>query len=929
MKAEIIFIGNKLLSGDVVNVNAEFISSALLEADIECCGQTVVGGSFRSVKQEISHALSLSDVVLVCEGLDNSEDDAVKVAVREIFGIELAEDYGNGSSLCNTIILNDEISGSYAMAVEKGAKTIVLLPSSPAELKEILKNKVLPYLILKKNTAWASATISTFGISESSISDSLKEIANRKNTEITLLSNENTTDINVTVCHQSLERAKELCNDTVDKIRSIFGDAVFGINSNDLASVTVELLRKNKLKISTAESCTSGMLSALITSVPHSSEIFEMGISAYSLRIKQEALSVPSETLKKHGAISWQTAMYLAKNVRHLCDSDIGVGITGNAGPTADEDKPVGLIYVAIADKNGYYVKQLKLPPVYSRQKIRSYSAHVALDMVRLYAMSYPETPSQFIAFGTAPEFKEEKKEVKPIPVNAFVPMDEDEEEEIVFSNNAKPEPVIAPAEYNTFEDAMFDDDGKVIEDNEIFSSSVDKNPDTKPSFFASLLNKINPIKSNGVKDIITKIVFIVSLVAFVVSAVVLGSHFITDKQQQNIIGDAREVYEKIVLSEADAPKLFDVLKKDNPDIKAWITIENTAIDHPIYQSQDNDFYLNHNMYKKRSRYGALFFDYRNSFDDENKSQNFTVYGHNMNNGSMFGTLTRYKSLSFYLDNPTFKVTTEDGFDQYAIFSVMVMNATAKDDNGYLYNFTRSSFSTAEEFDAWIAESLERSLLITNVSIDSDDEILTLVTCDVEKLTFENSRFVVMAKKLDDSDIYQTNFSAKLNPNPRYPQAWYDAKGLKGYSPDKDSDSTVSSTDTTSSENNSSIDDSSSNSDSSSSSNNSSTSTPSTGSSKPSTPSTPSTPNTPNTSSNPSTNSSSTVPTPSTPNTSSSAPVPSTPSSSTPDAPTPSEPDSSSSTENSSEIAGSTEDTSSAEEDVPTDISSDNSAELS
>jgi len=618
--------------------------------------------------------------------------------------------------------------------------------------------------------------------------------------------------------------------------------------------------------------------------------------------------------------------MYLAKNVRHLCDSDIGVGITGNAGPTADEDKPVGLIYVAIADKNGYYVKQLNLPPVYSRQKIRSYSAHVALDMVRLYAMSYPEKPSQFIAFGTAPEFKEEKKEVKPIPVNAFVPMDEDEEGKIVFSNNAKPAPVIAPAEYNTFEDAMFDDDGKVIEENEIFPLSDDKKPKAKSSFFATLLNKINPIKSSGVKDVITKIIFLVSLVAFVVSVVVLGTHFITDKQQQNIISEAREVYKEIILSEADAPKLFDVLKKDNPDIKAWITIENTAIDHPIYQAKDNDFYLNHNMYKKRSRYGALFFDYRNSFDEENKSQNFTVYGHNMNNGSMFGTLTRYKSLGFYLDNPTFKVTTEDGFEHYAIFSVMVMNATAKDDNGYLYNFTRSSFSTAEEFNAWIAESLERSLLITNVSIDSDDEILTLVTCDVEKVTFKNSRFVVMAKKLDDSELASLKFSAKLNPNPRYPQAWYNAKGLKGYSPDKDSDSTVSSTETTSSENNSSIDESSSNSDSSSSLNNSSTSTPSIGSSKPSTPSTPSTPIIPN---KPNVNTSSTASTPSSPSTSTSAPTPSTPVPSVSSEPTPSEPDSSSSTENSSEEAGSTEDTSSAEEDISTDSSSDDSTELS
>lgn len=563
-------------------------------------------------------------------------------------------------------------------------------------------------------------------------------------------------------------------NQNINENNTISDEVVLEENSTKLAALTVGLLREKKIKIASAESCTSGMFSSLITSVSHSSEIFELGISAYSSRIKEETLSVPYEVLKTHGAISKETAMYLAKNVRALSDASVGIGITGNAGPTADEDKPIGLVFVAIADKNGYFVKELNISSLYSREKIRNEACLEALDLVKLYAESYPETPSNFIPFeDCAPK---PKNSASPLPTNTFLPLEDDEDEEFT-QINANEKPAIS-------EESVPIDNEDNLSDEKDLSKSSKFAPIIK--FFSSLIDKFN-FKTNSVKEVVTRLIFVVSLTAFAVSAIVLGCHFISDSRQQTVISNVQGLYNDLVVKQSNIPKLFDILSKENPDIKAWITIDNTAVDLPIYQTDNNYYYLNHNMYKENNRYGALFLDYRNKLSAEKKSQNLTIYGHNMNDGSMFGTLKNYKSANFYKENPTFKITTPEGVEYYAIFSVMIMNATAKDDNGYLYGFTRSSFSSNEHFLSWIAESLERSLLVTNVKIREDDQIVTLVTCENEKATFENSRLVVMGKKISKTDAENANFKVMLNPNPKYPQAWYDAKGLEGYTPSENS----------------------------------------------------------------------------------------------------------------------------------------------
>ena len=299
-------------------------------------------------------------------------------------------------------------------------------------------------------------------------------------------------------------------------------------NLNLVAFEAVELLRQKKLKVATAESCTSGMLSSFITSVSGSSEIFELGISAYSSRIKEEALSVPSNILKGFGAISKETAMYLAKNVRSLADSDIGIGITGNAGPTADEGKPIGLVYVAIADKTGYFVKELKLSSLNSREKIRTLASLEALDLIKAYAEDYPTVPSSFISFDAAKADKDSslKKTDIPLPTNTFLPLEDDED---IFEQPTVLDKDICDTEFKVESEAVFSqnplNEAFTVLEDDIDTSPPSKIKPEKKNLFVSLWDKLKFNKSNGIKDIITKVVFFVSLlVAFLLQPININS---------------------------------------------------------------------------------------------------------------------------------------------------------------------------------------------------------------------------------------------------------------------------------------------------------------------------------------------------------------------------------------------------------------------
>ena len=824
MNVEIICVGSELLSGDVVNTNASYISKKLRELGHESFRQFTVDDNKYRLAEVVNDSFKRCDILIVTGGLGPTADDITKETVCEALGLKLVENelckkhlenffrsagriptannFKQTTAPENAIIFKNDKGTACGMAMDVNSKHIILMPGPPSELTHMMDNYVVPYLKSLNHNAISTHVLNVFGIGESAIETLISDFCQKENPVVATYCGNNECAVKITATAKTQGEADSLSRRTLLDIKQVLGDYVYASDSLGMEHEVVNALRKSNLKISTAESCTGGMLSQLLTSVPNSSDVVEIGILAYSNRIKHEALSVPRDVLEEKGAISAETAMYLAKNVRILSDSDIGVGITGNAGPTASENKPVGLVFVAIADNTKYYVKKLTLPSTYDREKIRSYATLTALDLVRKYISARPYAMPGMVSFDSEFVFDEEPAKENEIFADAslienkvasdtnanFIVYDPDEEDQAVS------QPQTLPLDEETFETSVTSE----ADLTQLKITSEEQPADTEPtedlketkSVFKDkvlgLLFKVIPTRKDSIKDIVLKLVSILAVVGLLVSSTVLITHFVDENYQRGIISDARGNFDfenTDKNEESGTYNAFDNLYRKNPDIKGWISISNTNVDNPIYQTTDNDYYLNHNMLKQKSRYGALYFDYTNHIEFENNSKNLTIYGHDMRDKSMFGSLSKYRNLSFYKQNPVIKLKTLYEQHDYVIFATMVTNAKAADDNGYLYNYTVSQFESSESFLSWIDEALERSLINTGIEISEDDEILTLSTCCYD---FNDARFVIMAKKLKNGQLADVS-GAYYNKNARYPQAWYDKRGLEGYNKD-DSD---------------------------------------------------------------------------------------------------------------------------------------------
>lgn len=292
--------------------------------------------------------------------------------------------------------------------------------------------------------------------------------------------------------------------------------------------------------------------------------------------------------------------------------------------------------------------------------------------------------------------------------------------------------------------------------------------------FLKKLYSVLIPNKTDTKKKIIIKSLSLFCIVALIASSVYIGAFFYGSYKNKKDIDISKDIWNDTTLT----TKLkFDELIKQNSDFKAWLTIDNTRVDYPVYQAGDDEYYLTHNNLKEESVYGALFLSYADSIIEAMNDRNISIYGHSMNDGSMFATVMRYKNLNFYKQNPTIKLYTVEDNYVYKIFSVMLINANPLDDKGYVFDITRDTFYYQSEFDSWINEAYSRSFINTGIDVTTDDSILTLVTCTTE---IKDGRFVIMARRVRDGEDSKVDTSVAVkNPNIRYPKSWYDKKGIE------------------------------------------------------------------------------------------------------------------------------------------------------
>lgn len=266
------------------------------------------------------------------------------------------------------------------------------------------------------------------------------------------------------------------------------------------------------------------------------------------------------------------------------------------------------------------------------------------------------------------------------------------------------------------------------------------------------------------------KIVAIVLVASLIVSSVLVGGFFVSGSTQKSILDEAKKHFDN-----SGGNAAIEILSRSNSDIKGWLNINDTDISYAVCCGKDDKYYINHNQNGKKSRNGALFLSSSDSFERNGNDKNIVIFGNNMKDGTMFGSLKKYRNINFYKQHPSIELYFGETKENYVIFSIMLISSY-ENDTGDVYNPTKSHFVDSDDFELWYNECCERSFINTTVDAQYGDNMLTLVTAAND---FDGARLVVMAKRVDEWDASHTDVSgATVNAKIKYPKIWYTMRGI-------------------------------------------------------------------------------------------------------------------------------------------------------
>lgn len=404
---EILSVGTEILLGDILNTNSRFLSVELAKLGISVLRHTTVGDNAERLSAALRTALDRSDIVIATGGLGPTQDDITRDVCCSVMGFELeySPEIGEGirkyfasksiempeSNLRQAYVpvggtvFENHHGTAPGLGLKKGGKCVVILPGPPYEMAPMYKESVVPYLAEYSEGAIVSHTVRTMGIGESAMAEKVADLIEGSNPTVAPYAKKGEALLRVTAKAETESKAEELCRPVIDEIISRLGGVVYGIDSENIEQRVVELLKENKMTIATAESCTAGYIPKRLTDIPGASEVFGCGIISYSNEIKQQLLGVKKETLDRFGAVSEQTAREMAAGVRRVSGADIGISVTGIAGPGSDgTDKPVGLCFIALDAEDMQTCEKIETGKN-DREYNRYVNASRALNLARIY----------------------------------------------------------------------------------------------------------------------------------------------------------------------------------------------------------------------------------------------------------------------------------------------------------------------------------------------------------------------------------------------------------------------------------------------------------------------------------------------------------------------------------------------------------------
>lgn len=374
MKAEIIAVGSELLLGQIANTNAKFISQQLSELGIDVYYHTVVGDNAGRLKEAIRIAENRADCIIFSGGLGPTKDDLTKETIADHLGLELVYDkkalelieeyftkHGREMTennrkqalvLQGSHVLANHNGMAPGMLLERGEHTYILLPGPPKELEPMFQHEAKPYLAKKqaKGSKIISHVLRFYGIGEAELEVRLQDILERQsNPTIAPLAADGEVTLRITAKADTEEAAWTMINEKKEEILEVVGEYCYGVDNDSLPSKLVEMLVENNLTIAAAESLTAGLFQAELAEIPGVGTALAGGVVTYTEQAKIEQLGISVEIIKEHSVVSSECAAAMAFNVREKFGTEIGVGLTGAAGPDAHGNEPAGTVWIGIS----------------------------------------------------------------------------------------------------------------------------------------------------------------------------------------------------------------------------------------------------------------------------------------------------------------------------------------------------------------------------------------------------------------------------------------------------------------------------------------------------------------------------------------------------------------------------------------------------
>ncbi len=388
---EILSVGTELLLGHVTNTDARDISEMLSKIGINVRYHTVVGDNPERLRACVEIAKSRADIIITTGGLGPTCDDLTKQILAEAFSLPLVENraernYAQAMLPEGCTVFHNNCGTAPGCAFEKDGKTVIMIPGPPKECRAMFTESALPYLQKLSGGQIVSHSLRIFGIGESAVDQMFRDEMDRMtNPTMAPYAKECDCLLQVTAKADTAAEAEEMIRPVMEQAAARLGEYVYGIDVECVEEAVFALMEQNGMTFAAAESCTGGEVSKRFTDIPGASAHFLGGAVTYTNEMKARLLGIDPALIASKGAVSYEVAYEMAARIREISGADIGVGVTGLAGPDGDGVHEVGTVFVSMAAKDGVWVRELHLGTKRTRSFIRRMAGNHVYDMMRRY----------------------------------------------------------------------------------------------------------------------------------------------------------------------------------------------------------------------------------------------------------------------------------------------------------------------------------------------------------------------------------------------------------------------------------------------------------------------------------------------------------------------------------------------------------------